>query len=544
MTAPAEPDTPAPQAIAVEWGWPVAPEDRSRVTGGFGEYLPGNMTARYHAGIDIGLPRGPGGNTLPASAVAAANGHVVFVQKNDLGCVPPPAVAGDCSDHGLGNTVIMRHQLPSGEVLHSQYSHLAAIDGDLETTCRGSQPPAEYYVCSTPVLRNKGQTLGSVGSSAYGDPNMVSTHLHFEMKRNPGIGTDLGGGGSWGYSTGLPRGHANVIDPFFILHSATQINAPLVVNASVHVRMGPSGLYPRTTAITPAGAPYEVLARVSNAECSGEWSLVRRIDGRRFVYLGSEPGIIRARSEFPDGWVCGDQVVQRPAGIYVVSASSGSGPTGLYLVDPRDDGNDSFVGIVRTSTGPVPTLLDIAEAPTGTLYAIGGNRLFRIASATAEATEVGFLGLSGNEHTNAMAFDGAGRLIAMTTRGAVLKVDLFNGQAASIGQLGGSYGSSGDLVFMPNGVALAVVSRLGDDQLVRLDPMNGFRAEVLPGEGRLGFSNVWGLSYYDGTLYGLASPWFSDTGRLFEVDPLRGTLVRIVRSLGFLPYGAAPPMTP
>lgn len=70
------------------------------------------------------------------------------------------------SDHGFGNTVIIRHDLTSGSV-YSLYGHLASFAPGIEPNKSVS----------------RGQLIGTMGSTGSGSNGIV--HLHFEIKRGP-----------------------------------------------------------------------------------------------------------------------------------------------------------------------------------------------------------------------------------------------------------------------------------------------------------------------------------------------------------------------
>jgi murein DD-endopeptidase MepM/ murein hydrolase activator NlpD len=75
---------------------------------------------------------------------------------------------GRCPDHGLGNTVIVRHKLTDGSFIYTQYSHLASIEAGLrEGMCVSA-----------------GTKIGEMGSSGKGDPTYwgMTPHLHWEFK--------------------------------------------------------------------------------------------------------------------------------------------------------------------------------------------------------------------------------------------------------------------------------------------------------------------------------------------------------------------------
>jgi len=117
-------------------------------------------TTKRHTGIDF-----PGAG----NALAIALGTVVWVETLNA------------ADQGLGANVIVRHVLPGPNcaVVYSSYSHLASID------------PA--VVVGAAVV--KGQTLGVIGRSGFGNPNHWPVrHLHLEVKSAAVTGNPLGVG--------------------------------------------------------------------------------------------------------------------------------------------------------------------------------------------------------------------------------------------------------------------------------------------------------------------------------------------------------------
>gem|GEM_PF-2698881 len=114
---------------------------------------------RRHTGIDFS---GTG------HAIAIAVGTVARVETLSA------------RDHGMGNNVILRHVLPGPNcaVVYSTYSQLASID------------PA--MVAGAPVV--KGQPLGVIGGSGFGNPQYYERHLHLEMKSRAVTGNPFGVG--------------------------------------------------------------------------------------------------------------------------------------------------------------------------------------------------------------------------------------------------------------------------------------------------------------------------------------------------------------
>ena len=131
-------------------------------------------TSRYHTGIDY---------TKPASgslAVGASNhGTVAYLET----------LSGN--DMGMGTNVIVEHELESGKKVYTSYSHLASLAPGLKV---GDSVA-------------KGQALGIMGGSGYGQPDYWGVHLHFEIKDRPVTHNPSGGGTYWGYTPSNPDGY-------------------------------------------------------------------------------------------------------------------------------------------------------------------------------------------------------------------------------------------------------------------------------------------------------------------------------------------------
>lgn len=201
----------------------------------------------------------------------------------------------------------------------------------------------------------------------------------------------------------------------------------------------------------------------------------------------------------------------------------------LYAISPSGSGSDVLVGALRTPDGGSPDITDIAfDANGGILWGISFSQLYRIDPLTARATPVGpGLGVSG---ANALAVDLGGRLFSATTDGLFLTIDTASGRARVVGSYGGSYSSSGDLAFHPDGVLFGAVSASGrqSDVLIRVNPSTGAATEV----GDIGYSNVYGLFFVENRLYGVTAG-----SELILIDTRTGRGA-FVRRLSFSAWGA------
>ena len=94
------------------------------------------------------------------------------------------------NDMGMGTNVILEHELASGEKIYTSYSHMAFVESGLTV---GS-------------LVEKGQRIGRMGGSGYGEGGFWTVHLHFEVKDSPVTHNPSGSGIYWGYTPTYPDG--------------------------------------------------------------------------------------------------------------------------------------------------------------------------------------------------------------------------------------------------------------------------------------------------------------------------------------------------
>lgn len=132
---------------------------------------------------------------------------------------------------------------------------------------------------------------------------------------------------------------------------------------------------------------------------------------------------------------------------------------------------------------------------------------------------------------NALTFDASGTLYAASGSSSNLyTVDPMTGAATVAGSLPNGLSSAGDLAFDDAGVLWVTMGVFTQtDRLARLDP-GGVGTLV----GDLGRSSVFGLTFAEGTLYGIG-------GRLYEIDRTTGNVISErgsfsnVQGIAFLP---------
>ena len=167
--------------------------------------------------------------------------------------------------------------------------------------------------------------------------------------------------------------------------------------------------------------------------------------------------------------------------------------------------SDGTVGTLDTTTLIVSnsfdvggSLLDIAIDNSGKVFgSSGGASLISINTVTQTSSFIGLL----NNFINALAFNSNNTLFG-AGGGSLFSINTTTGTATAIGSIGGSYSSSGDLAFGPGGV-LYGTSKSGcganTDCLFSINTTTGVGTLV----GQIGLSDVFGLAFSDGVMYGI-----------------------------------------
>lgn len=317
------------QSSSLVLTWPIhgSNDDRTAMSQGFAFYKFIRSRDPYHTGLDL-VHEG-----ATTAVFSAAAGEIVKIQENDVNC----GKKSGCFDHGMGNTVIVRHSL-SNATLYTQYSHLDSIPNNLIASC-GSSPVDNgkrgRHTCSSPVPVTMNTEIGKVGQSGQGDPSYWDTpHLHFELKENAFIGASPNSDdvGQWGYTSAHPSG-SGLRDPIPHLHAAADLSPPqlteIISNTVLKYGPGGSGInqYRNFNLQLTVGQQYEVLRSalgITTPTCSsGLWYEVRPLSGAVFKVGGSR--------QVSSGWVCSDAVtgVTPPATVTVDALLDGQPWVGL-----------------------------------------------------------------------------------------------------------------------------------------------------------------------------------------------------------------------
>lgn len=169
-----------------------------------------------------------------------------------------------------------------------------------------------------------------------------------------------------------------------------------------------------------------------------------------------------------------------------------------------DDEELSTIGDFATAEGElVDGMTDIAIDREGLV--IGGtfDAIYEIDAETAMVTHI----CDTEIVMYALAFSSDGRLYAGGDN-TVEEIELSDCSSRLL--TSSQYLTSGDLVGLPDGYLYWTVEGDDGDELVRLDPNNGFSQWV----GVIGVERLFGLGYTDGELFG-----FSAEGDIVAIDP-------------------------
>jgi hypothetical protein len=259
--------------------------------------------------------------------------------------------------------------------------------------------------------------------------------------------------------------------------------------------------------------------------------------------FGLDAGVDDARASRPvdDGHAATADVRKLSAGdsATTTTTSTGSGPaivygespTTLYAVNP----DTNAVTRVGDFSGCDSEVIDIALDKDSTMYATTFGGVYTVDTTTAACKLIAM-----GSYPNSLSFVPAGTL-SSTSEALVgylaatyVQIDTTTGAVSSVGSLGGNqgYASSGDIVSVIGGGTYLTITGGDDcsdsDCLVEVNPKTG---ALVTNYGPLGYSEVYGLAFWAGTVYG-----FDDEGDLFSVT-FSGSTIHVAS----IPIPNAPP---
>jgi hypothetical protein len=175
------------------------------------------------------------------------------------------------------------------------------------------------------------------------------------------------------------------------------------------------------------------------------------------------------------------------------------------------------------------SLTDLAIDKSDRMLGITLDKLVSVDATTGTTTPISTLAVNGFTSLSFVPSDlndpnSADILVSANDQGDVFSLDAMTGTATKIGSYGtvaaGAVVSSGDLIGIRGlGIYATVdVGTQANDYLARIDPVT-WKATPL-GAGT-GFDHIFGLGYWDGTIYGFVSIG-AGAGKIITIDPSSG----------------------
>ncbi len=186
-------------------------------------------------------------------------------------------------------------------------------------------------------------------------------------------------------------------------------------------------------------------------------------------------------------------------------ANSFEGNSELYIIN-SSTGSTEIIGTIGFR------VTDVAFYDSE-LYGITSSSFLKINESTGIGTEIGDLNF---DDMFALAVSDSGEVFAASgSTGNLINIDVNTGNGTLIGNYGNGLTSSGDLAFDSSGNLYASVLIPGSstDWLAQVNTLTG-EADLI---GDIGFSEVWGLSFIDNSLYGVTS-----SGKLILINKITG----------------------
>lgn len=206
----------------------------------------------------------------------------------------------------------------------------------------------------------------------------------------------------------------------------------------------------------------------------------------------------------------GDLILAKDAQMTVPTEVYGQTASALFRLNPvtkevTNVGN--FNGCVYVN--------DIAIDQGSNIYGVTGNQLVTIDSTTARC-----LVIATGAFPNSLSFVppgvlSSGEMLVGYEGGDYVKIDPQTGVKTKVGQIGNGLSSSGDIVSVIGGKTFVTVKGPScSDCLAEVSPVTG---ALVNNWGPIGYTDVFGLAFWGGKLYGFAAD-----GTLFEVTLANG----------------------
>jgi hypothetical protein len=196
--------------------------------------------------------------------------------------------------------------------------------------------------------------------------------------------------------------------------------------------------------------------------------------------------------------------------------------TELYEIDPAT-GAYTLLGAFHDENGSVSSVVDLAIDLDGHMVGANFDFLYLIDPTNAAVTAL----CEVETVMYALTFTDDGTLVA-GAGDEVIAYDIEGCRSSPIVSKTG-YETSGDLVGLPDGFLYWTVKGESQDGLVQVDPRTGDAVWL----GDVGSSDLFGLGYDDGQLYG-----FGKAGEIVRISPTSGQ-GEVLQTAKLAWYGAA-----
>lgn len=182
-------------------------------------------------------------------------------------------------------------------------------------------------------------------------------------------------------------------------------------------------------------------------------------------------------------------------------------------------------------------MTDIAVDKNGVMIGISYSRVYRVDSTTAQTT---LLSSSLGGTYNGLSFVPATMLgqtgddVLVGTNnadGRVMRIDPMTGAATQVGDMGGAFRSSGDLVAVAGFGTAQTVPGSASDMLAKLAPQTFVATAVGSGTG---YGQIWGVAFWKDKVYG-----FTNQSYFVVIDPTTGVAMSVTQTPGLMWWGAA-----
>ena len=193
----------------------------------------------------------------------------------------------------------------------------------------------------------------------------------------------------------------------------------------------------------------------------------------------------------------------------------------LYSWSPEQGAE--ALGQFSLESGFAPNITDLAIDLDGRMYAVSMEELFEVDARNGSLKKISDLA----HPLVGLTFLSDGRLFGAGD--GLFWIDPSTGSMAILVDEG-QYQTSGDIVGLPDGRMYWTVEGDNGDGLVSVDPVTGESQWI----GSIGESDLWGVGYYGGVLYG-----FSSQGRIAEIDPADARLLQAEDTPDQFWWGAA-----